>query len=132
MREVAEVVVVGNQGSDILDAEVIEAQRFEQHLVDSGAANHSVVSDVVVVGLEEEGLLLRLFDQLFKTEQVVLCELASSLFVGVDPADSVTIKTGSTIFLGLVGLSSFFGLGLLLVGETEEGLVGECGVGKKG
>lgn len=63
---------------------------------------------------------------------MVLCELASSFFVGIDTTDGVAIETSSAVLLRLIGLGSFFGLRLLLIGETEGGLLGECGVRKEG
>jgi hypothetical protein len=61
VREVAEVVVVFEDFYDFWETAAFEAEGLEQHFVDGGAADEREVTEVVVVGLEQQRLLLDLF-----------------------------------------------------------------------
>jgi hypothetical protein len=55
------VVVVFEDFYDFGEAAAFEAEGLEQHFVDGGAADEREVTEVVVVGLEQQRLLLDLF-----------------------------------------------------------------------
>lgn len=86
-----------------------------------------MVSQVVVVGLEKQWLLLLILHQLLQTQQVMLGELTTTLLVRVYTTDTVPVETSSTVLfrLSLLRTNCLIRLRLFLVGEAEGRLLGE-------